>query len=121
LAQHDHGSRKADRRSQQTVRIQIGEMIMTTFTLIKTLGSAIVLSSFALSNAAADTEHTTKVACYASVQTQCYGNGESNCTDGEYQEGLGWCDQYYEIAVPKGGATNLKAAPARTLKFGNSR
>ncbi len=90
---------------------------MTTLKLIKIIGGAVALSSFAISNAAADTNHTTKIGCYASVQTQCYGNGEVNCDDDEYQEGLGWCDEYYSIALPTGGATNLKATPTRTQKF----
>lgn len=87
---------------------------MTMHTFIRNIAAAAAFTGFAMSGAAADTEHTTQIACYASVQTQCYGNGETNCTEDEYQEGLGWCDQYYEIALPdpRGVATDLKATPA---------
>lgn len=94
---------------------------MTTLKLIKIIGNAIALSSFAISNVAADTAHVNLVGCLASVQVQCYGNGEVNCTPEEYQEGLGWCDQYYPIAMPTVGPTNLKATPTRTPKFGKTR
>lgn len=97
-----------------TVGIQNGEKIMTNF--IRNAGAALAFAGLAVSGAVADTSHTTKVACYASVQTQCYGNGETNCTEEEYQEGLGWCDQYYEIALPdpQGVVTDVKATPKPT-------
>ena len=94
---------------------------MKTFSLIQMIGGAIALSSFAMSPATADTAHTTKVACYASVQTQCYGNGQNNCTSGEYQEGLGWCDQYYPSAASQGASTQIKANRPRMPQFGTTR
>jgi len=95
---------------------------MTNMTRI--FAVAFAFAGLTASGAVADTEHTTQVACYASVQTQCYGNGETNCTEEEYQEGLGWCDQYYEIALPgrQPVATDLKATPKSTpLVIGKTR
>lgn len=94
---------------------------MKTLSLIKLIGGAITLSSLAMAQAHADTVHTTKVACYASVQTQCYGNGQNNCTSGEYQEGLGWCDQYYPSASSQGASTQIQANAQRMPKFGKTR
>jgi hypothetical protein len=42
--------------------------------------------------AMADTEHSTHIACYASVSTQCKANG---CSKADYDWGYDQCDQYY--------------------------
>lgn len=65
---------------------------MITKKLFKTLGLATVLSIATSSIAVAYITPTDLPTCYLSVHDQCYGNGETNCTDDVYQTGLGWCD-----------------------------
>jgi len=66
---------------------------MNRLNLVKILGAAAVLSGLAMSNAAADnTGHDTHIACYASVHTECYGNGQNNCSEEVYNAGLDECD-----------------------------
>jgi hypothetical protein len=50
--------------------------------------------------ARADTEHSTHIACYASVTSQCKTAG---CSKADYDWGFDQCDQYYA------GSTNSSA------------
>lgn len=84
--------------------------------LMNILGAAAILSGFAISNAAADnTGHDTQIACYASVHTECYGNGQNNCTEEVYNEGLDECDAGYgnTDAAQQGAPTALKTDTVR--------
>jgi len=89
--------------------------------LVKIFGTAAVLSSFMMPLAVAGgaSEHATKAACYASIHSQCYGNGENNCTEEEYNMGLDWCDEYYPIAEidTQQGPSDLKANAKRGKTF----
>ena len=44
---------------------------------------------------AAETAHSDAISCYAYVHSQCYGNGENNCSQEDYEWGLDQCDGYY--------------------------
>ena len=66
---------------------------MKTFDIARILGGAAIVSLFAVHGALADnTGHNTKIACYALVHSECYGNGQNNCSDEVYQGGLDDCD-----------------------------
>lgn len=94
---------------------------MNRLNLVKILGAAAVLSGLAMSNAAADnTGHDTHIACYASVHTECYGNGQNNCSEEVYNEGLDECDAGFgNNAAPQGAPTALKTeTPRQPLLLG---
>jgi hypothetical protein len=95
---------------------------MNRLNLVKILGGAIALSGLAMSNAAADnTGHDTQIACYASVHTECYGNGQNNCSEEVYNEGLDECDAGFgNNAAPAAPAAAFKTetAPRQPLLLG---
>ncbi len=94
---------------------------MNRLNLVKILGGAIALSGLAMSNAAADnTGHDTQIACYASVHTECYGNGQNNCSEEVYNEGLDECDAGFgNNAAPQGAPAALKTeTPRQPLLLG---
>ena len=69
---------------------------MKTFDIARILGGAAIVSLFAVHGALANnTGHTNQITCYASVHSECYGNGENNCSDEVYQGGLDECDAAY--------------------------
>ena len=39
------------------------------------------------------TVHNSLPACYASINHQCYGNGQNNCSEDDYNWGLDQCDE----------------------------
>jgi hypothetical protein len=90
--------------------------------LVKIVGTAAVLSGFAMPMAVAGdtngTEHSTHIECYASVTNQC--NGAGGCSDADYNWGLDQCDSIYEqsssrpLNVPP---NNFKAATTGGKKF----
>jgi hypothetical protein len=91
---------------------------MNRLSLAKIFGAAAVLSGLAMSNAAADnTGHDTQMACYASVHTECYGNGQNNCTNEVYNEGLDECDAGYgdSAQVAPAAALKTETAPRQPL------
>jgi predicted TIM-barrel enzyme len=65
--------------------------------LVKIVGTAAVLSGFAMPLAVAEdtngTEHNTHIGCYASVTNQC--NGAGGCSEEDYNWGLDQCDSMY--------------------------
>ncbi len=69
---------------------------MRTFDFARILGGTAIVSLFAVHGALANNSgHFDQFSCYASIQIECYGNGEVNCTEDEYAMGLGWCDESY--------------------------
>lgn len=62
----------------------------------------------------ADTNHTTIMGCYASVHSQCYGNGSNNCSDDDYQWGLDNCDGAYGNTNASGHRPGRLVAPGNT-------
>ena len=83
---------------------------MKTFDLARILGGAAIVSLFAIHGALANnTGHTNQITCYASVHSECYGNGENNCSDEVYQGGLDECDSAYGEARPQPGIGGFKA------------
>lgn len=90
--------------------------------LVKIVGTATILSGFVMSTAVAingNSGHFDRFSCYASQQVSCYGNGEVNCTEEEYNMGLDWCDQSYPSAEidTQRDPSNLKATVKRGKKF----
>lgn len=80
--------------------------------LVKIVGTAAVLSGFAMPLALAGdtngTEHSTHIECYASVSNQC--NGAGGCSDADYNWGLDQCDSIYADSRPRpqNGPSNFK-------------
>jgi hypothetical protein len=84
---------------------------MNRLAFSKVLGGVIVVSGLAMSGALADnTGHDTQMACYASVHTECYGDGKNNCTQEVYNSGLDECDAGY------GDSAAVQPPPSGTLK-----
>ncbi len=87
-------------------------MINATF---KTLGLAAMLSVGATTYAAAFFEPWDLPSCYLSIHDTCYGNGEENCTEEDYNMGLDWCHEVKWEAAPQKGGKSLKLG-SRTIK-----
>ena len=86
--------------------------------LVKTLSAAAVLSGFAMSAAVADNSgHSNIVTCFAAVQTECYGNGEENCTSEEYNQGLDWCEESYPSQNASRPINNLRTPTNNAKKL----
>lgn len=62
--------------------------------------------------AMAETAHSDAISCYAYVHSQCYGNGENNCSQADYEWGLDQCDGYY----PSKGVVRPKAPSGLTTQ-----
>ena len=80
------------------------------------IATAAVLAGLAFP-AYADTDHSTIMGCYASVHSQCYGDGAPGCSDETYQGGLDECDSSYgntaEIRPALSGALVAPTVPNR--------
>ena len=59
--------------------------------------------------AGADTEHSTHIACYASVSTQCKTAG---CSKADYDWGYDQCDQYYSSSSNSSSANPKRPRPS---------
>ena len=75
---------------------------MTSKSILAAVAAAVALTAASTTTAAAS--HNTQISCYAYVHGQCYGNGENNCSQEDYEWGLDQCDDYYS------------EAPARTME-----
>ena len=101
---------------------------MKTFDFARILGGAAIVSLFAVHGALANNSgHFDQFSCYASIQIECYGNGEVNCTEDEYAMGLGWCDDSYPSAsrpstpAPGGMKTTNNQGGGLMIKRGTRR
>jgi len=84
--------------------------------IIKTVSVAAVLAGMAMSTAVANNSgHINLAGCYAAIQVECYGNGENNCSNSEYNQGLDWCDQSY----PTQSASRPPANKKTKVRGGN--
>lgn len=63
--------------------------------ILTIIGGTMALASL---SAVANASHNTQISCYAYVHAQCYGNGENNCSQDDYEWGLGQCDDNYSKA-----------------------
>jgi hypothetical protein len=68
--------------------------------------------------ARADTEHSTHIACYASVSTQCKAAG---CSKADYDWGYDQCDQYYSSSSSSSSASPKRPRPSGTLSATNNK
>lgn len=74
---------------------------MITKSILAAVAGAVALAASATTVAASGQAHSTHIACYAYVHGQCYGNGENNCSQDDYEWGLDQCDQTYSEAPAK--------------------
>jgi hypothetical protein len=73
---------------------------------------------FGLSGLAkADTEHSTHIACYASVSTQCKTAG---CSKADYDWGYDQCDQYYASSTNSSAAKPKRPRPTGLVSTSNN-
>ena len=63
--------------------------------LARTFGLANAFCVAATSLAAAYIEPVDRPTCYLSIHNQCYGGGENNCTEEDYNEALDECDTMF--------------------------
>lgn len=63
--------------------------------IFRTLGLVTIFSVSATSFASAYIEPSDLPTCYLSIHDQCYGGGETNCTEEDYNGALDECDQMY--------------------------
>ena len=68
--------------------------------------------------ARADTEHSTHIACYASVSTQCKAAG---CSKADYDWGYDQCDQYYSSSSNASSASPKRPRPSGSLSATNNK
>jgi len=68
--------------------------------------------------ARADTEHSTHIACYASVSTQCKAAG---CSKADYDWGYDQCDQYYSSSSNSSSANPKRPRPSGVVSASNSK
>lgn len=68
---------------------------MNTKHIFRTLGLANAFCVAATSLAAAYIEPVDRPTCYLSIHNQCYGGGENNCTEEDYNNALNECDDMY--------------------------
>lgn len=80
---------------------------MNTKHFLKTVGMAGILSVAATSYAAAYIDQVDKFTCVLSLHDQCFGNGETNCTQEDYQEAVDGCDDVDWEATPTIDAKRL--------------
>lgn len=84
--------------------------------IVKTMSAAAVLTGLAMSSAVANNSgHSNLPTCYAAIQVECFGNGETNCSNSEYNQGLDWCDQSY----PSQSASRPPANKKTKVRGGN--
>jgi hypothetical protein len=67
--------------------------------------------------AMADTEHSTHIACYASVTTQCKAAG---CSKADYDWGFDQCDQYYSSSSGSSAAKPKRPRPTGLTATSNN-
>jgi hypothetical protein len=68
--------------------------------------------------ARADTDHSTHIACYASVSTQCKAAG---CSKADYNWGYDQCDQYYSSSSNSSSASPKRPRPSGALSATNNK
>lgn len=68
--------------------------------------------------ARADTEHSTHIACYASVSTQCKTAG---CSKADYDWGYDQCDQYYSSSSNSSSASPKRPRPSGVVNADNNK
>jgi hypothetical protein len=82
------------------------------------IGLTTSLLLFGLSGLAkADTEHSTHIACYASVTTQCKTAG---CSKADYDWGYDQCDQYYASSTNSSAAKPKRPRPTGLVSTSNN-
>lgn len=66
----------------------------------------------------ADTEHSTHIACYASVSTQCKAAG---CSKADYDWGYDQCDQYNSSSSGSSSASPKRPRPSGVVSTSNNK